>query len=325
MRPVGLEQLEHPFVRTARLARERPRHDVRNVVVADRYGVRVAERGPGHLGHRPRSDPVHRRQPLLGGVERERGGLVDPRRPGAHLTQHVGAAALDAERVERVVGERGDPFGIRRQRQAERARGGFGERGHEAAVRTASLVAGDLLLEDHGEQPFGDQAGPRDPQAADGGATGPAPTPSPARSPSRRPRRRTTRWPGRASRRRPAPTPRRRSRPRSRRTGPTRVLRASARRVRRTRRSVRIVGSPRPRCIGPSVCWMSIGRCVRTSLVATPVRLGGEAADRSLARAQRSLRPEPCRRRGLVVAGVRVSRVEAIALDDRDVASWHRS
>src|SRR4029453_12350137 len=32
-------------------------------------------------------------------------------------------------------------------------------------VRAPSLVAGDLLLEDHGDQALGDQAGPRDTQA----------------------------------------------------------------------------------------------------------------------------------------------------------------
>jgi hypothetical protein len=30
------------------------------------------------------------------------------------MPKHLGATALDAERMERVVGERGDAFGIRR-------------------------------------------------------------------------------------------------------------------------------------------------------------------------------------------------------------------
>ena len=98
-------------------------------------------------------------------VERERGGLVDPRRPRAHGPDHLRPSTLDAERVERVVGERGDAFGIGGQRQAERTGSGLGERGHETAVRAPSLVAGDLLFEDHRDQALGDQTGARDPQA----------------------------------------------------------------------------------------------------------------------------------------------------------------
>jgi hypothetical protein len=68
--------------------------------------------------------------------------------------------------MERVVGERGDPFGFGRQRQAERSGGGFCERGHESPVGAPSLVAGDLLLHDHGDQALGEQTRARDPQTS---------------------------------------------------------------------------------------------------------------------------------------------------------------
>src|SRR6185295_18276720 len=53
---IRLEELEHPFVRSAWLPREGPRHDVGQVVVADRDRVRIPERDPAHLAGRPRAD-----------------------------------------------------------------------------------------------------------------------------------------------------------------------------------------------------------------------------------------------------------------------------
>ena len=58
VRTERFEELEHPLVGSARLAGERPRHDVRDVIVAHRHGVRVAERDAGDLGHAPRTDPA---------------------------------------------------------------------------------------------------------------------------------------------------------------------------------------------------------------------------------------------------------------------------
>src|SRR4029453_15278436 len=115
-----------------------------------------------HLGNRPRSDPLHRRKAILGGVDRVRGRLLDPRRSRTYMPEHLGATALDAERMERVIRERGDAFGIRREHEAERAGSRFGQSGHQSPVRAPSLVAGDLLL---AAQAFWGQTGPPDPQA----------------------------------------------------------------------------------------------------------------------------------------------------------------
>jgi hypothetical protein len=69
VRAERFEQLEHPLVSSAWLASERPRNDVRNVIVADRHGVRVAERDPGDLGDAPWTDPLERTDACLRQVE----------------------------------------------------------------------------------------------------------------------------------------------------------------------------------------------------------------------------------------------------------------
>ena len=63
---IGLEQLEHPGVRAARLAGQRVGDQVREVEVADAHRVDVAERPDTDLGRGPRPDPGHGRQPRIG-------------------------------------------------------------------------------------------------------------------------------------------------------------------------------------------------------------------------------------------------------------------
>ena len=69
--PVRLQQLEHPFVGPARLARERPTHDVRQMEVAHRDRVGVTERRARDLGRRPRSHAADREEPGVRLIQRE--------------------------------------------------------------------------------------------------------------------------------------------------------------------------------------------------------------------------------------------------------------
>ena len=57
MAAVRLQEFEHPLVGPSPLTRQRPRHDVRQVVVADRDGVGVAERDEANFSGRPLAHP----------------------------------------------------------------------------------------------------------------------------------------------------------------------------------------------------------------------------------------------------------------------------
>ncbi len=64
--PVRLEQLEHPLIGAARLASQRPGHQVWQMQVAHAHRVWIAERGRGDTRRRPRPDAGHRLQSALG-------------------------------------------------------------------------------------------------------------------------------------------------------------------------------------------------------------------------------------------------------------------
>ena len=102
---VRLEQLEHPVVGAARLAGQRPRHEVRQVEVADAHGVR-GRPAPGRRP-RPRSTARARARPSAARGPRRVAGRRSPRTtpPARHAPDEVGPPPLDAERVIGVIGE----------------------------------------------------------------------------------------------------------------------------------------------------------------------------------------------------------------------------
>ena len=167
---VRLEQLEHPRVVAARLAGQRPGHEVGQVEVADAHRVGVAERSDRDLGRRPRPDPRERTSAART-PRRAAGPTIasNQRRPGRDAPDELGAAPFDAERVEGVVGERRERRRRRRQPQAGTS-GGPGRRlavarGSRPTPRPARLLAGHLLLEDRRDERLEDGARPRDADA----------------------------------------------------------------------------------------------------------------------------------------------------------------
>ena len=115
---VRLEELEHPGVVAARLAGQRPGHDVRQVEVADADGIRIAERPDGDLGGRPRPDPGHGPEPRVRGLERQVDDRLEP------------------------VGARRRPRGRRPPAAARRRTGGTRSRGGEPASPASAAVEG---------------------------------------------------------------------------------------------------------------------------------------------------------------------------------------
>ena len=87
--------------------------------IVDAHRVRVTQRAEGHLGRGPRADAGN-------GLEHGGGGdahlqprpeqvreSLEPRRVPGGAADDVGPALLHAERMERVIGERGQRLGRR--------------------------------------------------------------------------------------------------------------------------------------------------------------------------------------------------------------------
>ena len=167
VRAIRLEQLEHPGVIAAAFPREHRADQVRQVVVADAHGVGVAQRTDRDLGRGPRSEAGQRRQPGVCLVEGQVDGRLEPGGPGRDPSDDLGPPAFDAERVVPVVGERGQPFGRRRQPQVERvrARRRFAEGPDQATEGSPCLLAGHLLLEDPRNERLEDRTTPPDAHA----------------------------------------------------------------------------------------------------------------------------------------------------------------
>ena len=163
-----LEELQHPRVVAARLARQREGDQARQVEVTDADGVRVAERPDADLGRRPRPDARYRRQPRIGV-----GAAGDRRSPRTRrrVTRRAGSARLVAARSR---------TGGTRNRGGSPAPPGSGPGGAatpegpgagspwariEPVPGAPCLLAGDLLLEDRGHEGLEDSAGARDPDA----------------------------------------------------------------------------------------------------------------------------------------------------------------
>ena len=126
--------------------------DVREVVVADRHRVGIAERQAHHLRGRPRTDPRHRFEPAPSLVERHVGERLERRRPRTHGSDHLRAASLHPPRVEPVVRNLGHRRGIRGKREAALARRRFAQRERHPPPRASGLHPHDLLLQDRRDQ-----------------------------------------------------------------------------------------------------------------------------------------------------------------------------
>ena len=146
---VGLEQLEHAGVVTARLAGQCPRHLIRQVVVADADRVGVAERDDGHLGSGPAPTPGTARsrrwpRPATGDASSSR---ELPLPPGARC-RRAGARRPSGGTPSTAWWPASAGPGGRacRRRRRDRARGSP-KAAHERGVG-AGLPSDDLLLDD---------------------------------------------------------------------------------------------------------------------------------------------------------------------------------
>ena len=162
MSPIRLQQLEHPLIGPARLARERPTHGVGEVEVADRDRVGVTERRPRDLGRRPGAHAPDGEEPCVRLIQGEGRSCLDAGRLLARGPDGLGAPTFDAPRVEREVRRLGESFRVGRKVQPELARGGLAGREHHRSVRPPGLDAGDLLLQDRRDERVHHGAGSRD-------------------------------------------------------------------------------------------------------------------------------------------------------------------
>jgi len=92
-------------------------------------------------------------------------GLLDPAGAAGRHQDRRGALALDPERVERPVGGDGEGLGGRLQAQGNRPGGRFAQGADDGGEGVVGLAAGDLLLQDRGQQRLEDSPGPGDAQA----------------------------------------------------------------------------------------------------------------------------------------------------------------
>ena len=138
----------------APLAREVPRHEVRQVVVADAHRVAVTERDLRDLGGRPGPDAGCRRAAARR-RRRAPGRWRRSRRRACRATRgdRLGAAALDPAAVQRPVRRLGEPRRVGRQHHRAAGPGaGSAYRPDETAVGPARLDARDLLVDDRRDQ-----------------------------------------------------------------------------------------------------------------------------------------------------------------------------
>ena len=111
------QELEHPFVRPARLGGQGERHEVLQVEVVDADGVGIAESAKRDLGRGPDADARDRLEHRRGGyahIESRPGEIREPLEAGSlpgGAADDVGPALLHPERMEHVVGERGQGLG----------------------------------------------------------------------------------------------------------------------------------------------------------------------------------------------------------------------
>ena len=132
------------------LAGQRPRDHVRDVVVADRHRVGVAERRPGPP--RPPSTPRCPGSRSAGAVASAASAHASSAGGGGGgPAQRVGPLLLDAERWNTQYGVAATACRVGRQQQPRPAGPGparAGEVAHGRRVRAVRLLAGHLLLED---------------------------------------------------------------------------------------------------------------------------------------------------------------------------------
>ncbi len=136
MTGIWFEQLEHSPVRPPGFSGQGPCHQIRNVIVPNRNGVGIAEGAQSDLGN------------LTGKLR----GSLEPRGALARRPNELRSPALDAHRVERIVGLASQEIGGRRYEQPARPGGTFAETQNQSAPYAPSFYPGDLLLEDRGHQ-----------------------------------------------------------------------------------------------------------------------------------------------------------------------------
>src|SRR5690606_25235796 len=161
VRRVGRQQLGETRV-VDRCAGERVADVLGDVVVAEADGVGVAERPRTDLGARPDADAADRAQRLVEPLGALSAGSLERGRDARGAQQRRRAAVVDAHAQPLPRGDREQVGRRRRHPQPEllgRPWGGLAEPLHEPAVPAERLLAGDLLLDDPGDERLHDQPG----------------------------------------------------------------------------------------------------------------------------------------------------------------------
>jgi hypothetical protein len=109
--PVRLEQLEHSLIATFRFTGQNPRHQMRQVIITQRYGIRITECDARNLTRGPATNPPNRCEPALSLQGRKIGSCFKPPRVGATPSDGVGSLSFDPEWVKGVVGDAGKNIG----------------------------------------------------------------------------------------------------------------------------------------------------------------------------------------------------------------------
>ena len=149
-----LEDLEHPLIARPRSSLERIADRMRQVVVADRNRVRIAERDHRNLGRGPRSDAWEGLHPPVCARQVHRHDFLQALGAARRADDDLGPATLDPKAVEGPVRSTGERLGRRRQLERKRPGGRLTERVDQVAVRLSRFLAGDLLSQNRRHQPF---------------------------------------------------------------------------------------------------------------------------------------------------------------------------
>jgi len=165
MAAVRLQEFEHPLVGPSPLARQRPRHDVRQVVVAHRDGVWIAERHERDFSGSPRPHPGQGGQAKARGVQWHIHGFFQPRRMLRGAADRLGAAPGNTVSMEHEIRRGHQACGFRRHKEASMGRGRrLAEIANERSPTLPRLGPWHHLLQDARHGSLEDSLASRDPE-----------------------------------------------------------------------------------------------------------------------------------------------------------------
>ena len=153
IRPVGLEQLEHPLVGSPRLPRQCPSDRVGKVIVTDRDRVTITVGDPHHDPCRPRTDAANSKETLLGLRSVEAHDLFEPTDSPGRLDEHICPLALHTVTVQILIGHRTNLHRVRRKTEVRpRPRCRLTDAAQDAPIGTLRLLAGNDLPQDRRQE-----------------------------------------------------------------------------------------------------------------------------------------------------------------------------